>query len=534
MKGLVLFDQFAKGKSSHLKRTNNCVIYTRVSSKEQELGYSLETQRKACEEYAKKTQYSVMGIFGGTYESAKTDERKEFNRMLSFVKKSREKISYIIVYSVDRFSRSGANAIYIKDQLRDQGIYLVAVTQPGDASTSSGDFQQNIQIIFSQYDNQLRREKCMAGVKEALLKGEWCHKAPYGYDEIKENGKRKIVINEKGKLLQKAFYWKATERLTHTDISERLDGLGLKLDEKRLSGYFRNPFYCGLMAHSALKGQLVEGNQEKMVSKEIFLKVNEILSENKQGYSCHEESENIPLKRFLKCDHCGTFMRGYVVKAKHLPYYKCNTKGCCNNKSAKEIHGLFESVLHFFSLVGNEAIKGFVSKQIIANYNRAHKEKDQSKEALKRQITELEKKSERLEERLILEEINLELFNKYSEKFKTERVELEKNFIKSQKRVSNLEQCVNVVLDFASKLPSSWALMAYKDKQLLQFLLFPDGIRYSKKNNECRTTKINSVFSYISQLVRDMAEIKKGDIKLLFDIPHLVGPLGIEPSTHRL
>lgn len=294
MKESILFDQFAKGKSSHLKRTNNCVIYTRVSSKEQELGYSLETQRKACEEYANKTQYSVMGIFGGTYESAKTDERKEFNRMLSFVKKSREKISYIIVYSVDRFSRSGANAIYIKDQLRDQGIYLVAVTQPGDASTSSGDFQQNIQIIFSQYDNQLRREKCMAGVKEALLKGEWCHKAPYGYDEIKENGKRKIVINEKGKLLQRAFYWKATERITHTEISERLGTLGLKLDEKRLSGYFRNPFYCGLMAHSALKGQLAEGNQEKMVSKEIFLKVNEILSENRHGYSCHEEAEDIP------------------------------------------------------------------------------------------------------------------------------------------------------------------------------------------------------------------------------------------------
>jgi site-specific DNA recombinase len=533
MKESILFDQFAKGKSSHLKRTNNCVIYTRVSSKEQELGYSLETQRKACEEYAKKTQYSVLGIFGGTYESAKTDERKEFNRMLSFVKKSREKISYIIVYSVDRFSRSGANAIYIKDQLRDQGIYLVAVTQPGDASTSSGDFQQNIQIIFSQYDNQLRREKCMAGVKEALLKGEWCHKAPYGYDEIKENGKRKIVLNEKGKFLQKAFYWKATERITHTEISERLDALGLKLSEKRLSGYFRNPFYCGLMAHSALKGQLVEGNQEKMVSKEIFLKVNEILSENRHGYSCHEEAEEIPLKRFLKCDHCGSFMRGYVVKAKNLPYYKCNTKGCCNNKSAREIHGLFESVLKYFSLFGNDAIKGFVTKQLVANYNRAHKEKDQSKEAIKRQITEIEKRLERMEERLINEELTLELFSKHSLKLKQERLDLEKSLIMNQKRVSNLEQCVNIIMDYIANLPSSWALMAYKDKQLLQFLLFPEGIRYSKKNNECRTTKINSVFSYISGLVQDLAQIKMGDIKLSFNIPHLVVPPGIEPGTHR-
>ena len=63
----------------------------------------------------------------------------------------------------------------------------------------------------------------MAGVKEALLKGEWCHKAPYGYDEIKENGKRKIVINEKGKLLQRAFYWKATERITDKDVQRSYD-----------------------------------------------------------------------------------------------------------------------------------------------------------------------------------------------------------------------------------------------------------------------------------------------------------------------
>jgi len=227
-------------------------------------------------------------------------------------------------------------------------------------------------------------------------------------------------------------------------------------------------------------------------------------------------------------------MRGYVVKAKNLPYYKCNTKGCCNNKSAREIHGLFESVLKYFSLFGNDAIKGFVTKQLVANYNRAHKEKDQSKEAIKRQITEIEKRLERMEERIINEELTLELFSKHSLKLKQERLDLEKSLIMNQKRVSNLEQCVNIIMDYIVNLPSSWALMAYKDKQLLQFLLFPEGIRYSKKNNECRTTKINSVFSYISGLVQDLAEIKMGDIKLSFNIPHLVDPIGVEPLISYL
>ena len=115
---------------------------------------------------------------------------------------------------------------------------------------------------------------------------------------------------------------------------------------------------------------------------------------------------------------------------------------------------------------------------------------------------------ERLEERLVMEEINLDLFNKYSEKFKEEKLNLERSLLKTQKKVSNLEQCVKILMDYIANLPSSWTLMSYRDKQLLQFLLFPDGIRYNKKNNECRTTRINSVFSYIAHLVLDLAEIK--------------------------
>ena len=111
----IALQPFAKGGIKQEQRTSNCVVYTRVSSKEQaDTNMSLSTQRKLCEQYANKHNLIVLGYFGGTYESAQNDERKEFNTMLAFVKKCREKISYIIVYSVDRFSRSGANAIYIK------------------------------------------------------------------------------------------------------------------------------------------------------------------------------------------------------------------------------------------------------------------------------------------------------------------------------------------------------------------------------------------------------------------------------------
>lgn len=113
--------QFAKGKTENIvnKAIQSCVIYTRVSSKEQmDTNQSLEWQKKYCDEYAIKNKLNVLGYFGGTYESAKSDERKEFNRMLKFVKTSKQKVSYILVYSLDRFSRTGDSAIYISSELK--------------------------------------------------------------------------------------------------------------------------------------------------------------------------------------------------------------------------------------------------------------------------------------------------------------------------------------------------------------------------------------------------------------------------------
>ena len=329
---LVQFGQFAKGAKIIKNRGSNCVIYTRVSTKEQaDNNMSLETQKKACENYAEKNAYQIMGYFGGTYESAKTDERKHFNNMLTYVKKSKEKISTIIVYSVDRFSRSGANAIYITEQLKREGISVYAVTQPTDTTTASGSLQQNIQFIFSEYDNQLRREKCMAGTKEKLLAGVWCTATPIGYDSLKRDGKRILVLNEKGKLIKKAFMWKL-KGMTNEAISEKLNEAGFKTQHQQVSRLLRNPFYCGLIVHSALEGEIIEGIQEKAVSKEIFLEVNGVLAKNHQGYSTHPDKEEVPLKRFVQCDKCGSYLRAYKSKKIQQYYYKCNTPGCKCNK----------------------------------------------------------------------------------------------------------------------------------------------------------------------------------------------------------
>lgn len=93
-----LIKNLRPNKPNHpIKQTRNTIIYTRVSTREQALtNLSLETQKKHCLQYALNHHLNVVGSYGGTYESAKTDERKEFNSMLSHIQTRKEKVFFIL------------------------------------------------------------------------------------------------------------------------------------------------------------------------------------------------------------------------------------------------------------------------------------------------------------------------------------------------------------------------------------------------------------------------------------------------------
>ncbi len=527
---LILFNGFAKGKSAASTRSKNAVIYTRVSTKEQaDNNLSLETQKKACLQYAERNGYTVMESFGGTFESAKNDERKHFNSMLQFVKKSKQKISLIIVYSVDRFSRSGANAIYIANQLKEQGISVHSVSQPTDANTASGSLQQNIQFIFSEYDNQLRREKCMAGVREKLLSGIWCCSPPIGYDIVRSNGQKKIVCNAIAKDIKQAFMWKANDQLNNVEIHKRLVAKGIKISHQRVCDMFINPFYCGLITHKALNGEIIEGKQEKLISKELFLKVNGIVSQRKQGYKIKEINDEIPLKRFIKCESCGQYLRGYQAYKNKKYYYKCNTLGCNSNKRADDLHDTFLQLMGQYSIHPNTDIAFLIKKEMIAVYHQMTEETEQNRADQSQQIKKINSQLDRLEERFIMEEIDKEMFGKYKQKFLAERVQIEQEMAKSTNRVSNLDKCIETAIQFSTKLASMWTLGGYETKQKLQYLLFPEGIVYNKKNDQCRTLRVNAVFGYILALSSLSGKKITGNISDDEDVSRLVARTGIEP-----
>lgn len=503
MNTLSTFARFGKtnDKMLRLSEAKMAVVYTRVSSKEQaDTNLSLEYQRKAIDDYAQRNNISVAGYFGGTYESAKTDGRKEFQRMLEFIKKNKGKISHVLVYMLDRFSRTGGGAIKLAQELREKhGIEVFAVTQPTDTSNPSGVLQQSIQFIFSQYDNELRKQRSVAGMREKFKRGIWVAKPPIGYDVIKTNGVRKIVINEIGKKIKKAFQWKGSG-IKNEAILDRLRSMGVSLNKQHLTKLLKNPFYCGLICHNMLDGEVVEGEHEHLISKELFLKVNEIHQSN-SGYGVphKKQQDELPLKVFIKCSDCNEPFTGYVVKAKGLWYYKCRTKGCKCNKSAKEMHKTFVEFLSDYNI--KEELKAPLLKKMEAVWKDINKESYELEHNYKKQLSAVKAKIEDIEESYyIKKDMNRETYDKFRSRFENELKDINKNLSQLTIGISNPMAAIEKAIDISVELPTEWTSSDISHKNKLQKLIFPEGIVYDKKKGVFRTERVNSIFVEIARL----------------------------------
>jgi site-specific DNA recombinase len=507
-----LFKSFSKGKKTIRFENDDCVIYTRVSGAKQMDGLSLETQLKGNQEYAKRNKLLIREHFGGTYESAQTDERKEFQRMIKYIKTTKHKISKILVYSLERFSRN-ENSIWLSSQLRKLGTEIVSVTQPIDTANPAGIMQQKMLFLFGEFDNQLRRQKSMAGVKERLLKGEWCTKPPRGYDIVRSNGEKKIVLNDQSKIIKKMFQWKAEERLPNEHIRKRLVTHNVNFNLKRIAEILTNPFYCGIMVHKALEGDVLEGKHEKLVTKEMFLTVNGILNEKKLGLQTRKERPEIALKRFMKCDSCNQPMRGYIANSCDTPYYKCNTPNCKSNRNAYHLNGQFETILSGYQV--NVNYDKMIHQQLKATFTQMNASIEGNQAAAKAKIADLSHKVERLEERYILEEITGDLYQKYKAKFEAEREGIEVEIKKNKIEMSKLDDYINYTLNLSINLRKIWASSDYTQRQELQNIFFPQGISYNRQKDECRTIEVNEFLEEVSELSGTFATFSPEQIKNL-------------------
>jgi site-specific DNA recombinase len=190
---------------------------------------------------------------------------------------------------------------------------------------------------------------------------------------------------------------------------------------------------------------------------------------------------------------------------------------------------LFETILEEVSLSLEDV--GPFKEQLRKIYTTLNIEKEEHMHQYKLRSKELDDKIERLEERFINEEIKADLYEKFSTKYRKEREELNAFANLTLYSNSNLEKYIERSTQYLVELPSLWASSDYKGKQELQRTIFPDGIFYSKKKGETRTTKINGIFSLIARQKGLSEEKETGTPEVIFKNSGLVASTGIEPVS---
>ena len=173
-----------------------CAIYTRKSSDEgleQEFN-SLDAQREACEAYIKSQKstgwvalpdmYDDGGISGGTME------RPALKRMLADIEA--KKVDTVVVYKVDRLTRSLSDFAKIVDVFDAQGVSFVSITQQFNTTTSMGRLTLNMLLSFAQFEREVTGERIRDKIAASKQKGMWMGGLPpLGYD-VQD---RKLVVN---------------------------------------------------------------------------------------------------------------------------------------------------------------------------------------------------------------------------------------------------------------------------------------------------------------------------------------------------
>lgn len=179
-------------------------------------------------------------------------------------------------------------------------------------------------------------------------------------------------------------------------------------------------------------------------------------------------------------------------------------------------------MLRGYELNASDEVKDLLVKQMLFTYRQHTKQKEEDKEQLTLQFNELTKKLNRLEEHFVNEEIDRDMFYRYKDKFIAERKELEQSLANTGNKVSNLEVSMKKVLDISSKLTAIWTSSDYHQKQILQNMVFPKGFTYNRKNDTCRTVRVNEIFSRSAAWVRVLDENKNGNNTDFSNVPAFV------------
>ena len=261
-----------------------CAIYTRKSTEhglEQEFN-SLDAQREACEAYIKSQASLGWKVLPQPYDdpaySGGNLDRPALKKLLRDIEAGR--IDVVVVYKIDRLTRSLADFAKLVETFDARAISFVAVTQQFNTTTSMGRLTLNVLLSFAQFERELASERVKDKVAASRKKGKWTGgTVPLGYD-AKD---KKLVVNTAEAETVRTIFRRYLELKSFSRLVADLDQRGIVTKRRNtkvakykggipftygpLAYFLKNRIYLGDMHHG---GKWFKGEHEAIVESHTF------------------------------------------------------------------------------------------------------------------------------------------------------------------------------------------------------------------------------------------------------------------------
>ena len=261
-----------------------CAIYTRKSTDHNlDLEFnSLDAQREACEAYIKSQAHEGWHLISGRYDdgafSGASLDRPALEQLLADVRAG--KINTVVVYKVDRLTRSLADFAKLVELFDEYGVSFVSITQSFNTTSSMGRLTLNVLLSFAQFEREVIGERVRDKIAASKRKGIWVGgPVPLGYRCI---DRKVVVVPEEAETVKTIFQLylelgsmsALIEELDRVGVRTKTNGLangstrgGTRFGVGSLAHLLKNRFYIGEVVY---RGETHRGEHEPILDRHLF------------------------------------------------------------------------------------------------------------------------------------------------------------------------------------------------------------------------------------------------------------------------
>jgi site-specific DNA recombinase len=300
-------------------------LYPRVSGHEQEDNYSIPEQIERMKKYCEARDWMVYKIYTDSGFSGANLERPGLQQLIKDAEN--KKIDMVLVYKLDRLSRSQKDTLYLIEDVFDKhGVAFSSMTENFDTSTPFGKAILGVLAVFAQLEREKIKERTMDGKDARAKEGLWhgSSQVPTGYDYV--DGK--LIVNEyEAMQIREAadlFLKRTPVRAIARTLNEKgYMRKGFDWQPKNVTSILTNPVIVGKIKH---RDKLYDGQHKAIIDEESYKKICEIDAERKAKWlPIHKSGQKSLLGGMLFCKHCG----GRYARQGNgggLYYYSCYSR----------------------------------------------------------------------------------------------------------------------------------------------------------------------------------------------------------------